>query len=517
MTVTSFASDVRTWAGRRPDATALTVIAAGEVETRWTWAELDAASDRAALALERLGVGPGARVAHLGRNRADYVALLYGTSKRRATLVGLNWRLTHRELEPLLRDAAPAVIAVDGEFAATIEQAVDAAGISTTVVRADDVESWAGTEAGAAPTLEPAADDVALTFYTSGTTGVPKGVLLTVGAIQANVDRETPWTMDPDSNVLVCSPVFHTAGTGWIYLPLHFGAHCVLMRDPVPGQILATLEAQRITEALLVPAVIGAVVADPAIDSTDVSALRTLAYGASPISPTLLARSIDALPCEFVQAYGMTETGGPITYLRPEDHDVDGRPERLASAGRPPAGIEVKVIDIADGADCAPGERGEVVTRSDQQMAGYLNNPDATAATVDAEGWLHTGDAGYLDADGYLFLTDRLKDVIVSGAENVYPVEVENALTEHPAVAEAAVIGIPHERWGETVSAVVVRAPGTDVDEAELIEWCRDRLAHYKAPTSVAFADELPRNPAGKVLRRVLREPHWAGQGRTVG
>lgn len=515
--LSSFAADLRSWARSQPDESALTVVADGRVELQWTWMELDQWSNRCARALADAGVAPGHRVAHLGRNRAEYVALLYGTSKCRATLVGLNWRLTVGEIAPLLRDCDPTVIAVDDEFRDTAVAAIAAAGIETVVVGADRVREWCGEFSDDAVPGEPEPDDIALIFYTSGTTGIPKGVLLTVGAIAANVERPVPWNMRPGSTVMVCSPVFHTAGTGWIYLPLHCGAHCLLMRDPTPAQILSAIADHRVNQALLVPAVISAIVNDPTIATTDTSSLETLVYGASPISPTLLERTMRAIPCDLVQAYGMTETGGPITYLRPEDHDLEAGTHRLSSAGRPPEGMEIRVVDPLTGDTCPTGERGEVWTRSNQQMIGYLGNPDATADTITEDGWLRTGDAGYLDADGYLFLTDRLSDVIVTGGENVYPVEVENALTAHPAVASAAVIGIPHERWGETVAAVVVLADGHTTTADELIQWCRDRLAHFKAPTSVTISDDLPRNPAGKVLRRVLREPFWADHGRQIG
>jgi len=504
---TSFAAALRHWAAVRPDAPALTFVAGGSAGPTSSYAELDRRSNRVANALVADGVEPGRFVAHLGRNRAGYPPLLYGASKARATLVGLNWRLTAAELAPLLADSRPTVLVVDDEFAATAHEAIERAGHSPVVHRGDDLDGWLSPDERDTG-LDPRPDDLALIFYTSGTTGAPKGAMLTVGGLVANLRREVPWTMTPDSNVLVCSPTFHTAGAGWVYLTGYEGGHCVLLRDPAPGDILTTLAAQRITHALLVPAVIQALMNDPRLTDTDLSQLRTLVYGASPISPVLLAAALAAFRCEFAQAYGMTETGGPITYLWPDDHDPADE-LRLRSAGRPPAGIEVRVVDPETGEPCPPGEFGEVWTRSDQQLIGYLNRPEATAAALVDGGWLRTGDGGHLAADGYLYLTDRLSDVIISGAENVYPVEVEHVLTAHPAVADAAVIGVPDERWGETVRAVVVARPGATVDVDELIAWCRERLAHYKAPTGVDVVDALPRNPSGKVLRRVLRAPHW--------
>jgi long-chain acyl-CoA synthetase len=501
----SFAANVRSWARSQPDAPALTVVAEGAPIEAWTYADLDRMSSRVANGLAELGVTAGDRVAHIGRNRIGYPALLYGASKARATLVGLNWRLTANELSPLLADAQPRVVVADGEFAPTIGAALAAAGAHATVVSGDDLEAWASTD-DRDPGSVPEADDVALIFYTSGTTGVPKGACITVSAIANNLRRPAPWDMRPHRAVLICSPMFHTAGTGWVYLSGYHGAHALVLRDPTPSMILTALAEHQVAQALLVPTVIQMMLGDPALPETDLSALETLVYGASPIAPNVLARAIDAFGCRFVQAYGMTETGGPITYLLPEEHDPSDTDGRLRSAGRPPERIEIRVVDPESGRDCAPNEFGEVWTRSDQMMTGYLNRPEATASTITADGWLRTGDGGYLDEDGYLFLTDRLSDVIVTGAENVYPLEVERVLGDHPTVAEAAAVGVPHERWGETVHAVVVPATGQAVDPAELIAWCRERLAHFKAPTAVTLIDALPKNPAGKVLRRVVRE-----------
>jgi long-chain acyl-CoA synthetase len=501
----SFAATVRWWARTQPDAPALTVVAAGTPDETWTYADLDRMSSRVANGLAGLGVTSGDRVAHIGRNRIGYPALLYGASKARAALVGLNWRLTANELSPLLADSRPRVIVADAEFAPAIDAALAAAGVGATVVPGDDLDGWVST-ADRDERSDPEADDVALIFYTSGTTGVPKGACITVEAIANNLRRPAPWNMRPHRAVLICSPMFHTAGTGWVYLSGYHGAHALVLRDPAPSTILNALAEHRVAQALLVPTVIQMMLDDPALPATDLSALETLVYGASPISPSVLARAIDAFGCHFVQAYGMTETGGPITYLLPEDHDPSDTDGRLRSAGRPPDGIEVRVVDPDSRRDCAPYEFGEVWTKSDQMMTGYLDRPEATASTITGDGWLRTGDGGYLDRDGYLFLTDRLSDVIVTGAENVYPLEVERVLGDHPSVAEAAVVGVPHERWGETAHAVVVPAWGEHVEPAELIAWCRQRLAHFKAPTAVTLIDALPKNPAGKVLRRVVRE-----------
>jgi acyl-CoA synthetase (AMP-forming)/AMP-acid ligase II len=299
------------------------------------------------------------------------------------------------------------------------------------------------------------------------------------------------------------------------------GGHSVIARDIDPATVLALVARHRITETFVVPAVLMFMLATPELATADVSSLRTVFYGAAPISEDLLVRSIQALGCDFAQVYGLTETTGAITSLLPEDHDPSGpRSHLLQSAGRPFDHVEIRIVDTDSGADLPVGQVGELWTRSDQNMAGYWEKPEATAAVLSDDGWFRTGDAGWVDAEGYVFLHDRIKDMIVSGGENVYPAEVENALLSHPAVADAAVIGVPDDRWGETVKAIVVRAPGAPDDDhllaADIIASTRQRLAHYKCPTSVDFVDVLPRNASGKILKRELRQPFWAGRERNV-
>jgi acyl-CoA synthetase (AMP-forming)/AMP-acid ligase II len=255
----------------------------------------------------------------------------------------------------------------------------------------------------------------------------------------------------------------------------------------------------------------------PGAADGDYSSMRSIVYGASPITNEVLMASMATLKCPHVQVYGMTETTGAITELSPEDHDPTGpRAHLLRSAGKPYPWVEMRIVDVDSGADMATGEVGELWTRSEQNMNGYWNKPEETAKTITEDGWLKTGDAGYLDAEGFLFLTDRVKDMIVSGGENVYPAEVENALASFPGIAEVAVIGVPSERWGETVKAVVVLKPGVTADAPAIIAHAKALMAGYKCPTSVDFIEALPRNPTGKVLKKDLREPYWVGQARRI-
>jgi long-chain acyl-CoA synthetase len=355
-------------------------------------------------------------------------------------------------------------------------------------------------------------------LYTSGTTGLPKGAMLSNANLGALIRTVGGWWRFDDTSVnAVCMPLFHIGGSGWALVGMEHGCHSILFREFVPAEILAALERHRITNALFVPAMLQFLTAVPGAAGRDYSALRSIVYGASPITNEVLVRSMKTFRCDFVQVYGLTETTGAITQLSPEDHATDGpRARLLRSAGKPFPWVELRVVDPASGRECRAGEVGELWTRSVQNFQGYWNRPDETARTLTPDGWLRTGDAGFLDTEGYLFLTDRVKDMIISGGENVYPAEVENALSDHPAIADVAVIGVPDERWGETVKAIVVAKPGTAPRPEAIIAFARERLAHFKCPTSVDFAESLPRNPSGKLLKRELREPYWQGRDRRI-
>jgi len=276
--------------------------------------------------------------------------------------------------------------------------------------------------------------------------------------------------------------------------------------------LLDLIGAHHITHAFLVPAVLQFMLAMPNLATADVSSLELVVYGASPITETVLTASIEALGCEFMQVYGLTETSGAITQLDPDAH----RPDLLRSCGVAYPWVELSCVD-ASGEPVPTGTVGEIWTRSGQNMLGYWNKPEATAEAITPDGWFKTGDAGYLDAEGHLFIHDRVKDMIVSGGENIYPAEIENVLAQHPSVAEVGVIGVPDEKWGETVKAIVVARPGTTVEEADLLAFARERLAGFKLPRSVDVIDELPRNPTGKILKKDLRAPYWEGRDRQVG
>lgn len=487
-----------------------------------TFGELDVRSNQLANALRAAGVGAQECVAFIEKNGVEYFEFAFAVAKLNAINVGVNWRLAPSEMAFILNNAEAKVVIVGPEFVAHIEAIESELPNATIVVIGGGHDRFVSYAAfvDAQPATDPhapvASADVAFLIFTSGTTGLPKGAMMTQQGFFAAFSALDQWRLDENSVPLAMMPMFHFAGSGWSLLSLGVGATTVLLREVDPKLILEVIERYGVTNIVMPPAVIQFLLATPGVETTDFSSLRAILYGGSPITETVLEQATKFFDCEFLQLYGLTETAGGVAQLDGVDHDPVNRPHLMRSCGKPYPWVELRVVDPATGDDVARGTVGEIWVRAPQNMPGYWRNPEATAQTITPEGWLRTGDAGILDDEGYLFLRDRVHDMIVSGAENIYPAEVENALMRDPAIADVAVIGVPDARWGEAVKAIVVKVPGAEPTAEAIIEAARQHIAGYKLPKSVDFVDELPRNATGKVLRRLVREPYWEGHARAI-
>ena len=510
------------WARATPDAEAMVYG-----ERRWTWAELDERVRRAAGALQELGVGRGDVVAFLDKNHPACVEVSMAAGSLGAANAIVNWRLAGDEIDYALNDSGATVLVVGSELLPTVTALRDRLPAVQRVIEVtpsgaegDEYEAWL---AAATPVTRPAdvsPDDVCLVMYSSGTTGRPKGVMLThANMVHHTVNAHDGWEFEPGDKSMVAMPLFHVGGSSYVLFGIHDGIPSVMTREPDAASLAGAIMAGA-NRTFLVPAVLAQVLQAGEDAVRLFGALRTYTYGAAPMPLPLLRAAMEAWPeTDFIQVYGLTEVAGVATHLMPEDHRealASGNTERLVSAGKPVPQMEIRVVDPATLADVPVGEHGEIWMRSPQVMKGFLGKPEETAKVLVDGGWFRTGDLGRVDADGYVYVEDRLKDMIISGGENIYSPEVERVLAEHPAIAEVAVIGVPDERWGESVKAVVSLKPGAEATETELVEWCRERLAHYKCPRSVDVLDLLPRNPTGKILKRSLRAPYWEGRDRQV-
>jgi acyl-CoA synthetase (AMP-forming)/AMP-acid ligase II len=511
------------WVAERPDVEALRFSEGdgeGDAVRTWTWTELADRVARAAAALRNEGLSRGARFAVLDLNHPACLELTLAAAHSGTVNTVVNFRLAPAEVQYVINDAAAEVLFVGPEFAGLVESLDGKLPTVRRVIRVggpdDEYEQWLASASRTEPhPAEP--DDCFLQLYTSGTTGFPKGAMLTHRGMLAHSrfggHHEQP---DADSSMLVAMPLFHVGGSSYALSGVYWGARLVLTRTPDPTRLLPLMERERITHTFFVPALIAALVAQPDVRAHDYSRLRALVYGASPMPLPVLRAAMDVFPNVFVQVYGMTEACGVVSTLGPAEHADAEHPELLLSAGKPIPGVRIEVRDPTTGAAVPAGEAGEICVHTEQLMAGYWGKPEATASAIGADGWYRSGDGGHMDADGYVFVTDRIKDMIISGGENIYPAEIERVLAEHPGVADVAVISVPDERWGEVPKACVVATPGTTVDEAELLAYCREHLASYKCPKSVDVLDELPRNPTGKILKKDLRAPYWEGRDRQI-
>ncbi len=457
----------------------------------FTWSEFYERVQRKARYLRSLGIEKRERVAVWMLNSHEYLELYFATAIAGIAIVPINTRWNVNDVDFTLVDSGAKALFVDRGFS----------GKAGELKHAPLVLCGCGESDAGICFEEPDENDLLGLFYTSGTTGGPKGVMLTHRNLWANA-LQTMAAIGMTPGVwLHAAPMFHAADFWAVYmLPMLGSANCYLPTFDAEG-FLRSVETLRVTDSVLVPTMINMILNHPSFESFDLSSLRRILYGASPMPGPLIELAMRKLPhVQFLQAYGMTETSPVLTILRHEAH----RGATLAAAGKPVLGVEVRVVDFDD-RHVPTGECGEVIARGANVMKGYWNRPEINKEALRG-GWMHTGDLGSFDEDGFLYILDRKKDMIKPGGENVYSPEVESTILAHPAVLEAAVIGVPHEKWGETIRAVVACRPGCSVEEMELIAWCRERMTHFKCPTSVVVAEALPKGGTGKIQKNVLRE-----------
>ena len=500
------------WAGEKPDT-----VAFEQDGRKTTFAELDPLSATIVSVLQAHGIAQGDRIAWLGKNIDIYYIAFLAAARMGAVMVPIGWRLAPPEIAYILEDTQAKLLITGAGFEdcgskVSGEVPQDLEVITEQAFRAE-IDA-----AGPAQFVPASADVPVLQLYTSGTTGNPKGAELSSANLlslrKSGQEAAIEWSnYAPDDCMLVAMPCAHIGGTGLIVASVSNGIRALIQEEFEPGKFLEGIEAGA-THMFIVPAALQMVIQHPKAKDTDFSSIRYLMYGAAPIPLALLREAVQTMPgAGFIQVFGMTETAGSVSALPPEDHVLEGN-ERMRSAGKALPGVEIRIVDT-QGREVPRGEIGEIAVRSPSNMVGYWNLPDATRGAL-RDGWMHTGDAATMDADGYIYIQDRIKDMIISGGENVYPAQVESAIYGHPSVAEVAVIGVPDDKWGEAVKACIVAKPGMEVDEGEIIAWSRERLAGFKVPKSVDVIPLMPRNASGKILRRELRAPYWEGKDRQV-
>jgi len=495
-------------------------------ERQHTWTETLARVSRLAAGLVGLGLKEETRVAILALNSDRYFEYNFAVPWAGGVFVPINTRLAVPEVVYWLTDSDSEVLFIDKNFAPILDELRAQVPALREVVYIDDDTPPDGCIAyedlikntDPIEPLERGGDDLAGLFYTGGTTGRSKGVMLSHHNLLHNLLQYLPvFHCGSDETYLHAAPMFHIAdGTNSLSHAM-LGSRHIFIASFEPELTMQVIQKQRVTTTILVPTMVNMLVNHPKVGNYDLSSLDRVLYGASPMPEAVITRALEVLPhTEFSQAYGQTETSPILTILEAKYHTADPPlTGKLKSAGRPVMGVEIQIFDEQD-AEVERGEVGQICARGDNVMLGYHGMPDATAEAMRG-GWLHTGDSGYMDEDGFLFIVDRVKDMIISGGENIYSVEVENAMFQHPAVAECAIVGIPDEKWGECVHAIVRLKDGAAATEEALIEHCKTLIAGFKCPRGVTFRDEpLPLSGAGKVLKRELREAFWEGKGKGV-
>jgi acyl-CoA synthetase (AMP-forming)/AMP-acid ligase II len=504
------------WARQRPAAEAMSYLGRS-----WTWAQWHDRVRRATGALRDLGVVRGDVVAFLDKNHPACVEVTMACASIGAANAIVNWRLAPDEVDYTVNDSGARVLFVGSELRPLVDKVRDRLPHVERVVEVgpeggDEYDALleAATPLDRLP--EVTADDVCLVMYSSGTTGRPKGVMLTQHNLVEHTVNTVLLDWDPEDKNMVAMPLFHVGGSSYVQMGIHLGHPTVMTRE-ADGPSLAGAIMSGANRTFLVPAVLAEILRAGPDAIALFGRLKSYCYGASPMPLPLLRAAMEAWPdTDFMQVYGLTEVAGVATVLMPGDHRDTSHPERWASAGKPIDKCEVRIVDPGTLEDVPSGEHGEVWLRTPQLMKGFLGKPEATAEVMVGDGWFRTGDIGRIDDGGYVYVDDRLKDMIISGGENIYSPEIERVLAEHPAVAEVAVIGVPDDRWGEQVKAVVSLKPGAGATGDELVAFCHEQLAGFKCPRTVDVVEALPRNPTGKILKRELRKPYWEGRDSVI-
>ena len=494
-------------------------------ENTLSYGEMNKLANQLANGFLQLGMKEGERVAILGENSVEHGVTIMAASKAGVVSVPLNYRLAPAELAYIINDSNTKILIVlesmQGMLDALLPQlSNDIVLITSSAPSSLEWSSWLAELPSNSPEIELDENAPVLQLYTSGTTGNPKGVVTSQRNLATLCETGVlglPNRPDAGSATILVAPMFHIGGAGSLIIALYLGQHTLLHPVFDPVKIVEDLDNFPVANVFMVPAMIMAALQVPGIEQRSFKNLKTITYGASPISESVLRKALDVFKCDFMQSYGMTETTGSVICLSAEDHRraLAGEPELLRSCGRPLMGNEAKVVN-SDGEEIPRGEVGEIWIKSPCNMLHYYNLPEATAKDL-TDGWVHTGDAGTMDEEGFIYLKDRMKDMVVSGGENIYPVEVENTLAKIEAIVDVAVIGVPNEKFGEALLAFAVLKPGTSLTAEEMVEFCRDKIAGYKIPRQLEIIDELPRNPSGKLLKKVLREPYWKDSDRTIG
>jgi long-chain acyl-CoA synthetase len=476
--------------------------------------------------LMRAGVRKGDRVGALLNNGREYAEMYFAVPKCGGIIVPLNYRLSPRELCWIVNHAEVKVLVVDEGYLGllrpvraeltSVQQVITVGGRAS---QTTDYEEVIASSSPEEPEIDAHEDEVVGIFYTSGTTGVPKGAMLTHRNLMSTCQAICIETkIGPSDKFLIVSPMYHTVTPSFMFAHMYRSSTVVAIDHFDPDLLLSTIQNEHITHVFLVPSMIIFAMEHPNFKDYDLSSLRLVWYGGSPMAGEKVAQAMDLFKCDFGQGFGMTEIGPCfVSVLSPEEHREllrKGDYGRLSSAGRNYSNAEVRIVDEED-RELPIGMVGEICVRGPHVMKGYWKMPEETEEALRG-GWFHTGDVGRIDDQGYLFVVDRKKDMIISGGENIYSAEVENVISSHPAVREVAVIGVPDPQWGEAVKAIVALKPGMTATEDEIIEHCKKNLASYKKPKSVEFVDALPRNVMGKVLKKELREKYWKGYDRRV-